>query len=83
MCWLPTISLVAVEFYVRNFEGWGAWATAPLFLLPLVLSAVIAFAGILQIFFEFRAGAVRTSTAVAIAVALLPCLWLLVRRHVM
>jgi hypothetical protein len=82
MCWLPAISLVAVEFYARNFDGWGAWSTAPLFLLPLVLSITIAGTGAVKLFSEFRNRSVRASTMVAIAVALLPFLWLLVRRHV-
>jgi hypothetical protein len=81
-CWLPIASLVAVEFYVRNFDGWGAWSTAPLFLLPLILSVVIAGVGIIQLFLELRARAVRSSTVFFIAMALIPFLWLLIRRHV-
>jgi hypothetical protein len=81
-CWLPIVSLVAVEFYVRNFDGWGAWSTAPLFLLPLILSVVIAGVGVVQFFLELGAGAMRTSTAFFIALALIPFLWLLIRRHV-
>ena len=81
-CWLPIASLVTVEFYVRNFDGWGAWSTAPLFLLPLILSVVIAGVGIIQLFLELRARAVRSSTVFFIAVALIPFLWLLIRRHV-
>ena len=81
-CWLPFASLVAVEFYVRNIDGWGAWSTAPLFLLPLILSVVIAGMGVIQLFLELRAKVVRSSTVFFIALALIPFLWLLIRRHV-
>jgi hypothetical protein len=81
-CWIPIVSLVTVELYVRNFDGWGAWSTAPLFLLPLILSVAIAGVGVVQFFLALRAGTVRASTAFFIAMALIPFLWLLMRRHV-
>jgi hypothetical protein len=80
-CWVPLVSLVAVEIYARGFEGWGAWAAAPLFLLPLLLSLVIGGAGAVQCWSEIRAGSLRPSTVVSTGVAALPLAWLLVRRH--
>ena len=79
--WLPLASLVAIEIYVRNFDGWGAWSTAPLFLLPVILSFAFAGAGAAQCFLEFREGAFRRSSAVSTAIALIPFIWILVRRH--
>jgi hypothetical protein len=79
--WLPLASLVAVEIYVRNFDGWGAWATAPLFLVPFLLSLVIGGAGISRCIREFREGCLEVSTAVFTGVAALPVAWLLVRRY--
>ena len=79
--WLPVACLVAVELYARNFDGWGAWATAPLFLLPLVLSLAIAAAGARDAFSQTRSDAPRTSTAVYMIVALVPFAWLMVRRY--
>ena len=79
VCWLPIVSLVAVECYVRSFDGWGAWSTAPLFLLPLILSIAFAGVGIVIFFLELRAGAVRASTVFVIVLALIPFLWLLIR----
>jgi hypothetical protein len=73
--------LIAVEVYASNFDGWGAWATAPLFLVPLVLSLGIAAAGVLQCVREFRAGFLRGSSVLLTLVAAAPFLWLLVRRH--
>ena len=82
LCWMPLASLLATEAYVSNFDGMGAWAAAPLFLLPLFLSLVLAGAGVAQYIFEWRRGAARTSTMVFTFVAALPVLWLLVRRFV-
>jgi hypothetical protein len=79
--WLPTASLVIVEGYARNFDGWGAWATAPLFLIPLVLSLAIGGAGAVRCVSELRGSCFQTSTALFTAVAALPFAWLLVRRH--
>jgi hypothetical protein len=82
-CWIPVASLVVIEAYVRRFDGWGAWSTAPLFLLPLALGLVIAAAGAAECVVEARRGALRLSTLVFTAIALLPFAWLLVRRHVL
>lgn len=82
-CWLPIICLAAVEIYVRDFDGWGAWSTAPLFLLPIILGTVISGAGIIQFISELRAGFAQASTAASIAVALMPFLWLLIRRYIL
>ena len=79
--WLPAACLVAVEFYARGFDGWGAWATAPLFLLPLIASVVITAAGAYDTFREVRSRRLRTSTLVFTAIAVSPLVWLLVRRQ--
>jgi hypothetical protein len=34
ICWVPLASFVAVEVYAAGFDGWGAWSTGPLFLVP-------------------------------------------------
>jgi hypothetical protein len=80
-CWLPAACLVGVELYVRGYDGWGAMASAPLFLLPFALSLAITGAGALRGFLEQRAGALRKSTLVCTGIAALPIAWLLVRRH--
>ncbi len=79
--WLPAACLVAVELYARGFDGWGAWATAPLFLPPLILSLAIAAAGARDAFSEARSGSPRTSTLVYTAFAASPFAWLMVRRY--
>ena len=80
--WVPTACLIAIEVYVSGFDGWGAWAAAPLFLVPLVLSLAIAGAGVVQCILELRAGCTRFSSIVFTVLAGLPLLWLLVRRYV-
>jgi hypothetical protein len=70
-----------VELYARGFDGWGAWATAPLFLVPGLLGLVIGMAGVSRCISELRRGNLQVATAVFTAVAALPVAWLLVRRH--
>jgi hypothetical protein len=79
--WLPAASLAGVEVYARGFDGWGAWAAAPLFLLPFLLSLAVGAAGLIQCFSEKRAGELRASTVVYTVIAILPIAWLLMRRH--
>ncbi len=70
-----------VALYASSVDGWGAWTTAPLFLLSLVLSLVIAGAGAYQVFSEFRSGHARLFTIVLPAVSACPVLSLMVRRY--
>lgn len=79
--WLPPASLLAVEIYAGNYDGWGAWATAPLFLVPFLLSFSIGGAGALRCISELRAGCLQVSTAVFTGVAAFPVAWLLLRGH--
>lgn len=83
LCWIPLASLVGVEAYVRAFDGWGAWASAPLFLVPSILALAIGGAGAVQCFLAARAGAPRLAPAALTGVALLPIFWLMVRRHLL
>ena len=80
-CWIPLACLVAVELYASNFDGWGAWATAPLFLLPAALGLAFGIAGVARSVGEWRLGALRGATLAATALALLPFAWLFVRRY--
>ena len=79
--WLPVACLIVVELYARTFEGWGSWATAPLFLLPAVLSLAIAGAGAYEAVSELRSGCVRRSTVGYTVAAACPIVWIMVRRY--
>lgn len=46
-CWLPPAAWLATWLYVRRFDGWGAWAAAPLFLPALLLSVIMGLAGLI------------------------------------
>ena len=81
--WIPLASLIATEVYVSNFDGMGAWAAAPLFLLPLFLSIVISGAGLMRCLLGLRRGTLPIVGVLLTAVAAAPLLWLLVRRFVM
>ncbi len=77
--WLPLGLLVAVQFYAREFDGWGRWATAPLFLAPVLLSVVWTVMGIAIVRREARAGRALAGIATATLAAALPALWFLAR----
>ncbi len=81
--WLPLGSLLAIELYVRKFDGWGAWAAAPLLLVPGFISLAIVIPGIYGGVTEIRAGKLRPATVQYTLVASLPMFWLGVRRFFM
>jgi len=77
--WLPLAMLVGVKVYVERFDGVGAWAAAPLFLVPVVSSAALVLLGALELRAEASRGGARTGTLAAAALASLPLLWFLSR----
>ena len=54
--WIPLASLMALLRYLKQFDGWGAWAAAPLFLPVIGLSAFMGFAGIVLYVRQWRIG---------------------------
>ncbi len=83
LCLIPVTVLVGIELYVRNFDGWGAWSAAPLFLIPIILSIVISGMAVFEYFIEARAGMFRKSLLVSIFISLIPLAWVLIRRHIL
>ncbi len=72
--------MLAVEAYVSRFDGWGAWAAAPLFLVPVLISLGIIIPGIFDLVAEIRAGKINRATLLYRGIAALPFVWLGVRR---
>jgi hypothetical protein len=83
LCWLPLASLLGIELYVRQFDGWGAWAAAPLLLVPGLVSLPIATMGLFDCVVATRAGAPISRSLVFTLVSAVPILWLSVRRFFM
>ena len=44
-CPLPLLIFLALSFYLRRYDGWGAWAAAPMLLPPVFLSFFMLIAG--------------------------------------
>jgi hypothetical protein len=80
LCWLPLAALFGVELYVSNFDGWGAWASAPLLLVPGLMSFTLVLMGGIEIFAAIRAGVSPASALFFTFIASLPICWLGVRR---
>jgi hypothetical protein len=45
-CWVPATLWVATLLYIRPYDGWGAWAAAPLLLPSLVLGVAAGACGV-------------------------------------
>ncbi|MGV7220931.1 MAG: hypothetical protein ACQ9MH_05370 [Nitrospinales bacterium] len=43
---LPLILFFALSIYVSRYEGWGAWAAAPMLLPPVFLSFIMLITGV-------------------------------------
>jgi hypothetical protein len=79
IAWLPLALLLGVQSYARQFDGWGRWAAAPLFLLPVILSAASVVIGVAICRREAAAGRVLAPIATATLAAAIPALWFVVR----
>jgi hypothetical protein len=42
---LPLLLFFALSIYVRRYDGWGAWAAAPMLLPPVFLSFLMLITG--------------------------------------
>jgi hypothetical protein len=81
LAFIPLGALIGLEFYVSHFDGWGAWAAAPLLLVPALLGITL---GLIFLFDAIRA--YRNQEAILLSVVLLllalaPVFWLFIRRH--
>jgi hypothetical protein len=82
LCWVPLASMLVIELYIRGYDGWGAWAAAPLLLVPAILSLPIAILGLVECATAMRARAPIGGPLLFTVVAALPLAWLGVRRFV-
>lgn len=78
-CWIPVAAFFLTKLALRRYEGWGAWAAAPLFLLPIILSASMLAVGIALAAQEHRAGLAIRWTVTAAALAGSVFAWFLLR----
>ena len=78
--WLPLAALLGIELYIRNFDGWGAWASAPLLLIPPMISFPIVMLGLYQCVAAMRAKESILPGFFYTLVSALPIFWLGVRR---
>ena len=62
---MPLILFFLTLVYVRGFDGWGAWAAAPILLIPVFVSIALGFVGIILIVHAAQHGRVTPSLVVA------------------
>ena len=46
---LPLLAFWGLSIYVRQFEGWGRWAAAQMFLIPIIFSLLMGAMGVVLI----------------------------------
>ena len=76
LAFVPAITFIVLLVYVRGYDGWGAWAAAPLLLAPPFVSLPITWIGVRRILTERTRGAIRAATVLLTVVASVPLLWL-------
>lgn len=78
LCWVPVVAWFYARSVVERYDGWGAWAAAPLLLLPVALSALFVGVGLLVIG-RSREAPTGSLDWIAIGVSSLPLLWIALR----
>jgi hypothetical protein len=78
LCWIPAATWLCARAAVERYDGWGAWAAAPLLLVAVAMSAFLAGVGLL-IVGRMRAGRSTEWDWAAIGVAGLPVPWIAFR----
>ncbi len=48
-CWLPAVLWAGSLFALRGYDGWGAWAAAPLLLPAIILSLLQGASGLIVV----------------------------------
>jgi hypothetical protein len=78
LCWVPVVAWLYARIVVDRYDGWGAWAAAPLLLLPVAVSALFVGVALLAL---SRPGTGRPVAWdwIAIGVSALPLLWIALR----
>lgn len=77
-CWVPAATWVYARAVVDRYDGWGAWAAAPLLLVPVAVSALFVGVGLLAMGRPKSARAAEWDW-IALGVAALPMLWIAFR----
>jgi hypothetical protein len=75
LSWIPVAVFAGTWVYLGRYDGWGAWAAAPLLLLPIGLSAVMAAVGLSLCLGALKRGGIDRGTTLATFLAALPVLW--------
>ena len=81
LAFCPLLVLIGVEISVSNYDGWGAWAAAPLLLVPAILGFALSLAFLIEMVQKLRAGLSILGPGLLMAVSLVPVIWLMVRRY--
>ena len=79
---VPLAALIGVEIYVAAFDGWGAWATAPLLVAPAIIGFAIGSATFIELCANWNVKQLRLKILGRLALTLIPLFWLLIRKQI-
>jgi len=79
VCWIPLLSLLVVEWQLHRVDGWSHWATAPLLVVPAMVSLCITAVVAMDFIEEWRNGSASRRVLIYMAVSSSPLLWLVIR----
>lgn len=74
LSWIPVALYVATSIYVQQYDGWGAWAAAPMFLIPLAASLGFGLFGVGRMLLARKEGGVPLRLGLATVLAWIPML---------
>lgn len=80
---VPLASLLVAEYWIRDYDGWGAWAAAPVLILPGLLSLAFtaAFVACLLGARHHEGQGGGTAWLAPALIAAVPMMWLALRRY--
>ena len=76
----PLATLIGIELYIRNFDGWGDWAAAPLLLIPMVLSVSLGIVFMFDPIRSHRSGESIKTHLMILVLSFIPIGWLFIQR---
>ena len=75
---MPLLALIGTYIYISQFDGWGAWAAAPMLLIPITFSMVIGSYGLFLLYSRNRLGKPLFKLTFNTLLAGSPLLWFLI-----
>ena len=74
-CWAPLALFVLGIIYLNTLNGWSAWAAAQIMIIPIIISFVMGFTGIVLITIASKKKILTLQLKIAALLTIIPGLW--------